>query len=158
MATRDPQGSLQRLLHGRARRRTFWQAFIVWLIAVAAALYIVSLSGPFALALALAVVLPNLGFLTLVAVMRLHDRDEPGWLAPAYTILPPFFIFLSAVMWARHFVAALDGSTPPPFPLLALLDSFLAIGLLAWSLVELGLRPGTKGANRFGPDPREPDA
>jgi uncharacterized membrane protein YhaH (DUF805 family) len=157
MAGKTLWGAVRRLTHGRARRRTFWQAFAVWLFAVAASLYILSIGGPFASALALAVVIPNLGFLTLVAVLRLHDRDEPGWLAPAYTILPPFFILLSAVLWARHFVAALDGSVPPPFPILPVLDTVLAVALLAWSLVELGIRPGTKGPNRYGPDPRDED-
>lgn len=147
--------SAQRLLSGRARRRTFWQAYTVWLLAVAAALYILYLSGPLSGPLALAVLLPNLVFLTIVATMRLHDRGEPGWFAPGYTILPPFFVFLAGVLWARHFVAALNGFAAPPFPTLAVLDSILALALLVWSLIELGLRPGTKGANRYGPDPRE---
>lgn len=147
----------RRLLSGRVRRRTFWQAYAVWLFAVAAALYILHLSGPLAGLLSLAVVVPNLAFLTVVAVMRLHDRGEPGWFAPGFTILPPFFVFLAAVLWARYFVAAMNGIAAPPFPVLAVLDSALAVALLVWSLVELGLRPGTPGPNRYGPDPREPE-
>ncbi|HXV00925.1 MAG TPA: DUF805 domain-containing protein [Caulobacteraceae bacterium] len=61
---------------------------------------------------------------------RLHDRGRSGWWAA---------LVLLAVM--------LVWRTPNGGRFL------LALPVLFWSLVELGLLPGEQGANRFGPSP-----
>jgi uncharacterized membrane protein YhaH (DUF805 family) len=65
-----------------------------------------------------------------VVSKRLHDRGRSGWWAA---------LVLLAVM--------LIWRTPNGGRFL------LALPVMIWSLVELGLLPGEQGANRFGPSP-----
>jgi uncharacterized membrane protein YhaH (DUF805 family) len=64
---------------------------------------------------------------------RLHDRGRSGWWA-ALVLLAMMLIW----------------RTPEGGRLL------LALPVLIWSTVELGLLPGEQGANRFGPSPLAP--
>ena len=70
-----------------------------------------------------------------VVAKRLHDRGRSGWWAA---------LVLVAVM--------LIWRTPTGGRFL------LALPVMIWSLVELGLLPGEQGANRFGPSPLAPAA
>jgi uncharacterized membrane protein YhaH (DUF805 family) len=70
-----------------------------------------------------------------VASKRLHDRNKSGWWLIVFILTP---LIVGAF-------GALTRST-------ALLAVAFAFHL--WSFVELGCRGGTKGGNRFGPDPR----
>jgi uncharacterized membrane protein YhaH (DUF805 family) len=74
-------------------------------------------------------------------IKRLHDRDKSGWWFAAFFIAPGLLDRLS------------DRLENPP---LALLASALGFGLSIWCFVELFCLRGTKGPNRFGPDPRVP--
>jgi uncharacterized membrane protein YhaH (DUF805 family) len=74
-------------------------------------------------------------------IKRLHDRGKSGWW------VAPFFI---APGLLDKFSDRLDN---PP---LALLVSALSFGLGVWCFVELFCLRGTKGLNRFGPDPLAP--
>jgi uncharacterized membrane protein YhaH (DUF805 family) len=82
-------------------------------------------------------------FLAATTIKRLHDRNKRGWWAVLFLIAPP----LLSRLWDW-----LDN------PTLALLVSALAFGLSVWGLVELYCRKGTRGPNRFGPDPLAPVA
>jgi uncharacterized membrane protein YhaH (DUF805 family) len=76
---------------------------------------------------------------TAVGVRRLHDRGKRGaWLVLFY--LAPLLFGMAGVAMASAVASWV----------------FVAAALIihAWSFVELGLRRGTHGANRFGPDPR----
>jgi uncharacterized membrane protein YhaH (DUF805 family) len=75
------------------------------------------------------------------SIKRLHDRNRSGWWAMAFLLLP------SVLNTLRDW---LDN------PNLALLVSALAFGLSIWGFVELLCRRGTRGPNRFGPDPLAP--
>lgn len=74
-------------------------------------------------------------------VKRLHDRDKSGWWIFPFYVAPP----LLQRLWDW-----LDN------PYLALLVSAIAFGLSTWGLVELYWLRGTRGPNRFGPDPLAP--
>jgi uncharacterized membrane protein YhaH (DUF805 family) len=79
--------------------------------------------------------------LAATAIKRLHDRNKSGWW------LVPFFIA----------PGPLDKlSDWPDNPILTLPISALSFGLGVWCFVELFCLRGTKGANRFGPDPLAP--
>jgi uncharacterized membrane protein YhaH (DUF805 family) len=66
---------------------------------------------------------------------RLHDRGRSGWWAAP--------LLLAVLMvWPRPH-SAFDG---------------LAVLMLGWGVVELGLMPGELGRNRFGANPRAPAA
>ena len=61
---------------------------------------------------------------------RLHDRGRAGW-------------------WAFAIVWALVEAWPSPHTPMG----YVAAAVLALGFIELGLRPGEAGANRFGPSP-----
>ena len=61
---------------------------------------------------------------------RLHDRGRSGWWAA-------LVLFGELLVWT-----APNGAR-----------FVLALPVLLWALVELGLLPGEQGANRFGPSP-----
>ena len=81
----------------------------------------------------------SLSFFSIVAVAikRLHDRDKPGWWAILFIILP---VLLSS--------AATDFVTPSA----GILQAVSGL-LLLWGFVELACLSGTRGPNKFGPDP-----
>jgi|SRR5690348_5428306 len=86
-----------------------------------------------------------LGVWMLAALMakRLHDGNRTGWLFLLYGGGP--------IILARFG----DGMAAADNPVWAPLACYLAaLILVLWSLVDLGARPGTRGANRFGPASR----
>jgi len=84
--------------------------------------------------------LMSFSFFSIVAVTikRLHDRDKPGWWAVPFVILPGL---LSSA--ANDFVTPSAG---------AVLNACSGL-LLLWGFVELACLRGTRGPNKFGPDP-----
>ena len=77
-------------------------------------------------------------------VRRLHDRDRSGLWLLLFAVLP----------WALLGLGTLDRHGPGEA-----LATAVAAGLAAWGAIEMILRPGVPGANRFGPDPLgAPDA
>ena len=74
-------------------------------------------------------------------IKRLHDRGRSGWW------FAPFFVAPSLLDKLADW---LDNAP------LALLVSALGLGLGVWCFVELFCLRGTKGPNRFGPDPLAP--
>jgi uncharacterized membrane protein YhaH (DUF805 family) len=81
----------------------------------------------------LAILLPSLA----VAVRRLHDIDRSGW----WLLAPVLPILLGVILtFASAFL--LGG-------LLMLAGGISAIVLLVWACMD-----GTRGPNRFGPDPK----
>lgn len=140
---------------GRSRRREYW-LFALFLLLVylvmaltigAAAVGILSggagasgFSGAshimallFGLFL-LAILIPALA----VGVRRLHDIDRTGWWIVAPTVLSVLSILLGGTGLAVIF---------------SLLSVVASITLLVFACLE-----GTRGPNRFGPDPKDPAA
>ena len=140
---------------GRSRRKEYWR-FVLFLIilylmvAVMLGLSIVAaLSGGvsagglgggamivallFGLFL-LAILIPSLA----VGVRRLHDIDRTGW----WIAVPTALSLLSYLPLATGLVLTLS-----------LLSLVASITLLVFACLE-----GTRGPNRFGPDPKDPAA
>lgn len=92
----------------------------------------------------LAILVPNIA----VAVRRLHDTNRSGW-----WLLAPFVPYLVGTIFMVMAVAA------PDFAIVAgiiwLLAILAAMGLGIMLLVFYCLE-GTRGPNRFGPDPKGP--
>jgi uncharacterized membrane protein YhaH (DUF805 family) len=82
----------------------------------------------------------NIEFVAAITIKRLHDRDKSGWWIVPFVIAP--VLLHRSSDWLDN-------------PTLALLVDVLALSLGAWCLVELCLG-GTRGPNRFGPDPVTP--
>jgi uncharacterized membrane protein YhaH (DUF805 family) len=84
----------------------------------------------------------SLWFLATTTIKRLHDRDKSGWWIAAFLIAPPLF---------RSIADRFD-----EWSVIAVVLSLAAMVLTFWGFVELLFIPGTRGPNRFGPDPRAP--
>ncbi len=121
---------------GRAVRSEYWYwVLFVSLVGIAAIVldlaFLGHRHGPLELAWHVATFLPGLA----LAVRRLHDTDRSGWwLALVFAVIAAsaaFFAFVS----------------PSPFlPIVILVICSLV--LLYWFC-----QPGTRGPNRYGPDP-----
>ena len=136
---------------GRATRTAFWQTqllcnvFFAMLWALGLLLADLTARGAFA-AISLIGVAPVLAAQLAVLCRRLHDRGKSGWwLLPFYAI--PLVISLV--------LSAFQSETPESSPFTAGLAilALIELGLIGWGLVEVGFIRGTRGANRYGPDP-----
>jgi uncharacterized membrane protein YhaH (DUF805 family) len=80
-------------------------------------------------------------FFTATTVKRLHDRNKSGWW------MIPFYI-------ASGLYSHLKDRLPDTYAVGVL--GVVAFVLCLWGLVELLCLRGTRGPNRFGPDPLAP--
>jgi uncharacterized membrane protein YhaH (DUF805 family) len=80
----------------------------------------------------------NVWLVAATAAKRLHDRNKNGWWLLLFFVAPTLL---------DKFWSWLDN------PTVALLVSALSFGLSVWCFVELFCLRGTKGSNRFGPNP-----
>jgi uncharacterized membrane protein YhaH (DUF805 family) len=146
---------------GRINRAKIWLAALIWfatvfsfmtifLFAVAGILRVAGNDFHFMSTRTMHPAFYLLGFPLLVvgvwlfgatAIKRLHDRARSGWWFVPFFIAPSLLEKLSD--WLEN-------------PTLALLVSVLSLGLSVWCFVELFCLSGTKGPNRFGPNPRAP--
>jgi uncharacterized membrane protein YhaH (DUF805 family) len=131
---------------GRSRRMEYWSyalfTFVLqWLVGGAEdvlGLRSGGRGGPIQPLLLLALVIPGLA----VSVRRLHDINRTGW----WLIMP----FAPILFW----IAALLGR----FNALGLFRVVMVAMLVApLALLAMMCVPGTKGANRYGPDPKDRD-
>jgi uncharacterized membrane protein YhaH (DUF805 family) len=79
----------------------------------------------------------------VIGIKRLHDRDQSGW----WIVL---FYFGPAVASAIGKSSDSDA--------LSLVLSLVSLGISIWAIVVLGFLRGTRGPNRYGPDPLGGDA
>ena len=84
-----------------------------------------------------------------ISIKRLHDRDKGGWWLLVFWVLPFFLLF-------GGFGAAFTSRSGDVSTGSIMMLASLPIAL--WGIVELGILPGTKGPNRFGADPLQPNA
>jgi uncharacterized membrane protein YhaH (DUF805 family) len=75
------------------------------------------------------------------AVKRLHDRHKSGWWMAAFFVVPGLYHQFEDRLGDSHMAALLG----------------LIVGVLAlWGFIEMLCLKGTRGPNRFGPDPPAP--
>lgn len=106
--------------------------------------------------IALALCLPTYA----VLVRRLHDIGKSGWWI--LLLVPGAF---SPVLMSQTLVSAVTAGAGDGTGGAAIVQAFAQMGLILavagvcnLILFVMTLLPGTKGANRFGPDPHDPDA
>jgi len=115
-------------ISGRSRRRNYW----AWV------------APTFVTAVIIAVVAPGLEIvlgpvLLLAWIRRLHDLGATGWIAPLVNIA------LGIIGWLEAGVLSPGGEEGAIQGLLSIV-----------ALVVMGLLPGQRHANRFGPPPGKP--
>ena len=135
-------------VRGREARLRYWRlqllidvlAALVW----CGGLFAMIGLGPWAAILFLAFG-PLVAMTVALVIRRVHDRGKSAIWALIFVFGP---LALEAPLRAQ---AGVEGQSP------ALSTLGLALGgaaLSIWGFVEIGLRRGTKGPNRYGPDPR----
>jgi uncharacterized membrane protein YhaH (DUF805 family) len=132
---------------GRITRQPFW---IAWAVFVAIEIAI-SFSGGddarWGSALDLMLVYPQLA----VCAKRGHDRNSPIWVVGLFFAVGAVLDVFLLGGWITN--ADVANATPL---MLAFLIPYAVFGLAL--IIDLGLRRGTVGPNRFGPDPLETSA
>jgi len=130
---------------GRISRQPFWIAWAV-LIAIEIAISFITDEDSARLSAVLDLVLIYPEF--AVCAKRGHDRNTPAWVSGLFFALGAVF----DLMILGGFIVNADLTNPTPL-VYALL---VPLGVFALVLiVDLGLRRGTVGPNRYGPDPLE---
>lgn len=127
---------------GRISRQTFWIGISILLVAeITAHLAAEAIQGDRLSAIIdLAFTYPEFA----IATKRAHDRDLPIWIL--------IIFFGGGAVLDLLTVLDLTGSTEQP-SVLSLLIAVPFTVLLVALMIELGLRRGTIGPNRYGPDP-----
>jgi uncharacterized membrane protein YhaH (DUF805 family) len=135
---------------GRAARAEYWWFYLGTMIVgipVAILDSIVGDTGALSGAYNVALLLPWVG----VTVRRLHDTDRSAWWLLLFFV--PFFIagFIAAVAVG----ARLDGADSDPFSSMGppMILAIIVLIILAVLLLVFMVLPGTRGPNRYGPDP-----
>lgn len=137
---------------GRIRRQHFWIGWLILLGAGVVAGWIPILGGLIGLLL----IWPNLA----IAVKRLHDMGQSGWLVaiPWVVTIVALFVgvgtigfsaFANSAALEREDPAAIWALIAPAFGMVGLI-LLVNLGFLLW----IGLTPGTNGDNRYGSDPK----
>jgi uncharacterized membrane protein YhaH (DUF805 family) len=143
---------------GRIGRRTYWLALLALIAAV-----LVLTFAPFLLGneewvfLILALTSQFIWLLSLwpllaVGSKRLHDRNKNSWWLLVFWLVP--FALICGGFSIILFDDARTGRTGDFATGSILIFASLLPAL--WGIVELGILPGTKGANLYGPDPAHP--
>jgi uncharacterized membrane protein YhaH (DUF805 family) len=137
--------SLERRI-GRAR---YWVSLLIYLgvgvlaaIAVDAtdAIHRYGVLGLIAVVIVAALFLAMIISTVAVSAKRFHDRGKTAWL-----------IALAFTINAIGEVIALSNGDPRHPNLIGVL---ISLGVSVWLLIDLGIMPGDKGPNRYGPGPR----
>ncbi|MGQ0742085.1 MAG: DUF805 domain-containing protein [Alphaproteobacteria bacterium] len=136
--------------HGRATRAQWWLFVLILLVfnfvSTTIAVWIFDFPGLFVgLFLTLALLLwPALA----ISGRRLHDRGKSGWWLLLFFLAP---IVLSWLKLRLTIHLGLAGYADPPLE--AVVISFATLAIVVWGLIELGILRGTRGENKYGPDP-----
>ena len=148
-------GKLFFSFRGRLNRAKYWLSVLVFALGWQTSVILDNRMGLSAVGaiILLATVVSSVS----IAIRRLHDRNRSGWwlllfyLAPSALIAAAVILSIqgseASVATIRQGIVAGSG--------LALLFAFSAITIWIWGFIELGLRRGTAGPNRFGNDPLE---
>ena len=136
---------------GRASRGGFWLVSLTWGALGFVLDYVWAVTGLKEVQVGenhlvdAAFVLPLLALFVsclAVSIKRLHDRNRRGWWMLLFYVAPP----------AIQMVAPLDGLDSAVMVSLMVLSGAITV----WALIALGCLPGTRGPNRYGPDPLAP--
>jgi uncharacterized membrane protein YhaH (DUF805 family) len=128
---------------GRIGRRAFWAGFLIAAaLEITCHLFVYQLDDGERLSaiVSLAFTYPEFA----VFAKRGQDRNISPYMVGGFFLLSALMDFLV--------VTGLGGSLQDPGPVLVLL-SLPWIGFALALLIELGMRRGTAGPNRYGPDP-----
>lgn len=117
---------------GRINRGQIWRAALIYVVIVA---LLVLLLLPFAI---MPIVIITLWCAVAVLAKRLHDRGRSGWWIVGFNLVQ---------MVLDKIGARVDDGWDASLP------AFAAAAVTVWAFVEIFCLKGTRGPNRYGPDP-----
>ncbi|BCJ92001.1 DUF805 domain-containing protein [Terrihabitans soli] len=124
---------------GRINRQPFWIGLIVLIVvSIILQFILVGIVGPL---ITFIVTLPIFYAAFAISLKRAHDRDRPDWYVIGYYVLA--LVIQVALL-----------TSDPLAP--SLIVTLLSIPAMIWAivmLIDLGFLRGTRGANKYGPDP-----
>jgi len=132
-------------VEGRITRQQFWLGIVVITFVGSPIVGLTALAGG-----ATAGAIVNLAFLWCgfaISVKRAHDRDRHYLFVAAYFALVAIVTSMGATE-----TKAVDKMASEQQTLFAIV-SLIFLGYMLFLFVDLGLRRGTEGANKYGPDP-----
>lgn len=146
---------------GRAPRAEFWWYILAIVVAAAVISIIESMLGlsrvfgpygPITLILLVATFIPSLA----VQTRRLHDTNRSGWWLVAFYLL--YCVLLWSIWPMLGAMSSMDGAVTDPAAMPAMptgiaMFASLAIFVMAIVLIVFWCFEGTKGDNKYGPDP-----
>lgn len=89
---------------------------------------------------------------TALMVKRLHDRNKSGLFAAIFWA-PSILLFLGQLTGLSATPQTFEGEIVMAPNGLGWILILIALGVLIWALIELGILRGTDGTNQYGPDP-----
>jgi uncharacterized membrane protein YhaH (DUF805 family) len=131
------------LFQGRLNRQPYWLvAAAIVVVVVLLVLFVLAtgverdfaVSGIFLILGILYIPLIWIGL--AIAVKRLHDRNKSAWWLVVFYVVPAI---LGGIAYLVGMAAAVL--------------HIVSFGITVWAFVELGCLRGTRGPNRYGPDP-----
>jgi uncharacterized membrane protein YhaH (DUF805 family) len=131
------------LFQGRLNRQPYWLVAIAVTIVITLLVLFAWATGeedevifnaPLVIVAMLCIPLAWIGF--AVAVKRLHDRDKSAWWLIVFYVVP-------AILGTIAYFLGMAGAVL----------NLISFGILVWAFVEIGCLRGTRGANRYGPNP-----
>ena len=136
---------------GRINRAKYWVGILVFIV-IGLLMGLLAYAAEEILAFELLSIVVNIALLIAglaLGAKRLHDRDKSAWWLLVYYILP-VILFIAGTLLFLHHIKTEDAAGAIGLALAA-----LALVLAIWAFVQIGCLRGTRGANRFGPDPLE---
>lgn len=156
--------NLQKMLfsfEGRIGRATYWLAILplvvaVQLIAYAPLLLVSTASDEMPISFMIAIFAGQLiwmaGLWPMLALgsKRLHDRNKRGWWLAIFWVLP-FLLFFGG--FGHDFLSDPAVVAREGYFTTGLKMMYAGVAVAIWGILELGILPGTRGPNLFGPEP-----
>jgi uncharacterized membrane protein YhaH (DUF805 family) len=140
--------SLAQLLfsfRGRLNRKSYWMTVIVTMAIILLLLLLALIMireqrfefAVFTVIILLILYIPLIWIGLAIGAKRLHDRDKSAWWLLVFYALP----------------GILSSAGNQMDDLAFLILHVVSFAITVWAFVELGCLRGTRGPNRFGPDP-----
>ena len=135
--------------HGRATRAEWWLFILIFFVynfvVTTLAVFIFGFIGLLiGWVLMLAMLWPTLA----VSERRLHDRGKSAWWLLLFYLVP---VILSAAKLSITGEMGVKGYAKPPTS--ATILSLVSFAIILWGFIEMGVLRGTRGDNKYGPDP-----
>ena len=132
------------LFQGRLNRQPYWLTTIAIIVTIILlVIFAVTTAGEgelaaggFILLLPFILYIPMLWIGLALGAKRLHDRGKSAWWLVVFYVVPGILSGVSSQIGMAGVVLGL-----------------VSFGVSIWAFVELGCLRGTRGPNRYGPDP-----